>query len=93
LRLGCGPHTLAAAWSLNNRPASQATVRDFDEQTSGGTVLLDDGTVLPFGAAAFDGRRLRMLRPGQRVRIAVDVDASGLHVSAVTLATFSLPDR
>jgi hypothetical protein len=32
-------------------------------------VLLDDGVRLPFGPAALDGSGVRLLRPGQRVRL------------------------
>ena len=66
----------------------QATVRSYDAATRAGDVFLDDGTVLPFNAAALAGSRLRLLRPGQRVRIRVHGDA----VSALTLATFPFPD-
>jgi cold shock CspA family protein len=65
----------------------QATVASFSPASRTGTVLLDDGTELSFGAAAFDGNGLRLLRPGQRV--ALRVDAGG--VTAVTLATLPLP--
>jgi 2-phospho-L-lactate guanylyltransferase len=88
LRLGCGPRTTAAAAAIVPRPPWQATVRDFDVTTRSGVVLLDDGTALEFDGAAFDARRLRFLRPGQRVRIAVSDD--GHRVTAVTLATFTL---
>jgi hypothetical protein len=50
-------------------------------------VLLDDGTELPFDADAFAAGGLRLLRFGQRVRLAV---ADG-RVSAITLSTFPLP--
>lgn len=46
-------------------------MRTFCEATSAGTVLLDDGTEMPFDADAFDAHRLRLLRLGQRVRITV----------------------
>ncbi|UNO39740.1 hypothetical protein [Streptomyces sp. MST-110588] len=49
----------------------QATAYTYDAQTRTGSVLLDDGTPLPFDAAAFDAGGLRLLRPGQRVRIEV----------------------
>ncbi len=47
----------------------QATAYTYDPGTRCGSVLLDDGTPLPFDAAAFDAGGLRLLRPGQRVRI------------------------
>ena len=50
----------------------QATVRSFDAVTRSGTVLLDDGTELPYDADAFDAGQIRLLRVGQRVRIEID---------------------
>ena len=47
----------------------QATVSAFDPDRRDGRVLLDDGVELPFPAEALSGTRLRMLRPGQRVRL------------------------
>ena len=65
----------------------QATVRSFDAVTRSGTVLLDDGTELPFGSSAFDASGVRLLRLGQRVRIEVDQAPSGREVSFLTIAT------
>ncbi|MGV9778553.1 hypothetical protein [Streptosporangium sp. NPDC003464] len=67
----------------------QATVRTFDATTRSGSVFLDDGTEVPFGAAAFDAGPLRLLRPGQRVNIVMDDG----QITYVTLSTFPLPDR
>lgn len=53
----------------------QATVSRFDDGTGDGAVLLDDGRELTFGAGALAGTRLRLLRPGQRVR--VELSTSG----------------
>src|SRR5262249_61972308 len=49
---------------------------------------LEDGPVAAFGAAAFAGSGLRLLRPGQRVAIRCD---SGGAIVSLTLATFPLP--
>jgi cold shock CspA family protein len=65
----------------------QATVRTFDAATRSGSVYLDDGTEIPFGAEAFDAGPLRLLRSGQRVNIALDGD----RIAYVTLSTFPLP--
>ncbi|MET8052944.1 hypothetical protein ACIBF6_01280 [Streptosporangium amethystogenes] len=67
----------------------QATVRSFEEATRSGSVFLDDGTEIPFGAAAFDAGPLRLLRAGQRVNIVMDGD----DVSYITLSTFPVPGR
>lgn len=50
----------------------QATAFTYDAETRSGSVLLDDGTPVPFDAPAFDAGGLRLLRPGQRVRIEVE---------------------
>ncbi|HEV7963619.1 MAG TPA: cold-shock protein [Actinoplanes sp.] len=53
----------------------QGTIATFDADTHTGTLLLDDGTELPFPAAAFQRSGLRLLRLGQRVT--VEADGSG----------------
>jgi hypothetical protein len=69
---------------------AQATVRRHDVASGSGSVLLDDGVELPYGAQAFRSGGLRLLRVGQRVRI--ELQDSGEPGSAtivlVTLATF-----
>jgi hypothetical protein len=52
----------------------QATVADYDPDSHGGAVVLDDGVRLPFSADALAGTRLRHLRRGQRVRVEVHDD-------------------
>lgn len=47
----------------------QGTVSTFSPDTREGTVLLDDGTELPFSAGAFESSGLRLLRLGQRVKL------------------------
>jgi len=85
LRLGVGAHT-AHEIGLG---LMQGTVRSFDPETRGGTVLLDDGTELPYDAAAFDAGGLRLARVGQRVALRADQDG---RITALTLATLPLPD-
>ncbi|CAM5677613.1 hypothetical protein EV562_112149 [Streptomyces sp. BK208] len=72
----------------------QATAYTYDPESRSGQVLLDDGTPVPFDAAAFDAGGLRLLRPGQRVRIETE-DAgeaagagAGRRITLVTLQTF-----
>ncbi len=64
----------------------QGTVRDFDPETRAGHLLLDDGSELPFDAAAFDAGGLRLLRLGQRVRFDREGSAA---ITRVTLLTFA----
>jgi 2-phospho-L-lactate guanylyltransferase len=62
----------------------QGTVATFDEASQGGTVLLDDGSLVRFSAAAFAASGLRLLRLGQRVRLE---QGDGGDVVRVTLPT------
>ncbi len=66
----------------------QATVRRYSTENRTGDVLLDDGTLLAFGPDAFERSGLRLLRLGQRVRIAVAGVGPQRHVVFLTLATF-----
>ncbi|MEH0418215.1 hypothetical protein [Streptomyces sp. B21-083] len=72
----------------------QATAYTYDAGTRSGSVLLDDGTPVPFDAPAFDAGGLRLLRPGQRVRIEVEgpgsADGTGgtPRITLITLQTF-----
>ncbi|MEU6114834.1 hypothetical protein ABZ840_09935 [Streptomyces sp. NPDC047117] len=66
----------------------QATAYTYDADSRTGSVLLDDGTPLPFDAAAFDAGALRLLRPGQRVRIDVTGDGENRRITLITLQTF-----
>jgi 2-phospho-L-lactate/phosphoenolpyruvate guanylyltransferase len=68
--------------------AMQATAYTYDADTRSGSVLLDDGTPVPFDAPAFDAGGLRLLRPGQRVRIETEGESEGLRITLVTLQTF-----
>lgn len=65
----------------------QASIFDWDEQTRSGSVLLDDGTLLPYDAAAFDAGSMRLARVGQRVRISVEGEGADRKVTYLTLAT------
>ncbi|MFJ8810260.1 hypothetical protein [Streptomyces sp. NPDC102490] len=75
----------------------QATAYTYDPESRSGQVLLDDGTPVPFDAAAFDAGGLRLLRPGQRVRIETEDtgtedtetgSGAGRRITLVTLQTF-----
>ncbi|MEV7088138.1 hypothetical protein AB0O07_20000 [Streptomyces sp. NPDC093085] len=67
----------------------QATSYTYDPETRCGSVLLDDGTPVEFDAAAFDAGGLRLLRPGQRVRIETEPvpRGEGVRITLVTLQT------
>ncbi|MBM9619135.1 MULTISPECIES: hypothetical protein [Streptomyces] len=66
----------------------QATSYTYDAGTRSGSVLLDDGTPVPFDAAAFDAGGLLLLRPGQRVRIETEGEGEARRITLVTLQTF-----
>ncbi|MET9821348.1 hypothetical protein ABZ038_06925 [Streptomyces sp. NPDC006349] len=68
----------------------QATAYTYDPDSRSGQVLLDDGTPVSFDAAAFDAGGLRLLRPGQRVRIETEPGAGSgeRRITLVTLQTF-----
>lgn len=68
--------------------AVQATVLTFDPATGSGTVVADAGTVEAFGPDAFATGGLRLLRPGQRVRLIRSAEGE---VEAVTVSTLALP--
>ncbi|MBN1173227.1 MAG: cold-shock protein [Micromonosporaceae bacterium] len=65
--------------------ALQGTVATFDPATHAGTVLLDNGAQVNFSDASFSASGLRLLRPGQRVRLERNDQGS---IERVTLITF-----
>ena len=67
----------------------QATVSAFDPETHAGSVLLDDGVEVAFGPEALTGSRLRLLRPGQRVRLETTGAGATLHVQRLQILTLS----
>lgn len=67
----------------------QATVSRYDDVTRGGTVLLDDGVELPFGGEALRDTGLRLLRPGQRVRISTTGDGADRQVDSLQILTLA----
>ncbi|AJE82057.1 MULTISPECIES: hypothetical protein [Streptomyces] len=66
----------------------QATSYTYDPDSRSGSVLLDDGTPVPFDAAAFDAGGLRLLRSGQRVRIEMSGEGGDRRITLITLQTF-----
>ncbi|MEY9873749.1 2-phospho-L-lactate guanylyltransferase [Streptacidiphilus sp. MAP12-33] len=82
LALGAGRHTLTTLGLM------QATAYTYSPDSRSGQVLLDDGTPLPFDAAAFDAGGLRLLRPGQRVRIETEGNGANRRITLITLQTF-----
>ncbi len=69
-----------------SRSTIQGTVASFDEPSGSGTVLLDDGSELPFPADAFELSGLRLLRQGQRLRLVRDESGAVTELSLITMA-------
>ncbi|GGZ47115.1 hypothetical protein GCM10010387_46730 [Streptomyces inusitatus] len=96
-RSGLGPPETAGSGSAEAEPEvgrpgirvalMHATSYTYDPETRSGSVLLDDGTPVEFDAAAFDAGGLRLLRPGQRVRLETEGAGEGLRITLVTLQT------
>ncbi len=72
---------------VNDELTRQGTVWAYDDRTRSGTVVTDDGTELTFSADAFSTSGLRLLRPGQRVRMTVTDHV----ISALTIVTLDEP--
>ena len=62
----------------------QATVYRFDPESAAGSVLTDEGVVLPFDVTALRRSGLRHLRPGQRLTVEQSPEGT---VTALTLGT------
>ena len=67
----------------------QATVASYAPETRTGSVLLDDGVEVSFPAEALDGSGLRLLRPGQRVRLDTVGSGPTLEVRRLQIVTLS----
>jgi hypothetical protein len=63
----------------------QGTVARFEPADQTGTVLLDDGIELPFGADAFALSGLRLLRLGQRLRLVRAADGTVTEITLITM--------
>jgi cold shock CspA family protein len=71
----------------------QATVHRFEPATGTGSVLTDDGLVLPFDAEAFAASTLRHLRTGQRVSVEVEGQDDAAHVVELWLESVGAVPR
>jgi cold shock CspA family protein len=63
----------------------QGSVHRFDPETGAGSVLLDDGTEVPFDGSAFELSGLRHLRVGQRLSLETDGDGAALRAIGLRL--------
>lgn len=67
----------------------QATISAFDPDSFSGALLLDDGVEVAFGADALAGSDLRLLRPGQRVRLETTGEGADLRVERLQIITLA----
>jgi cold shock CspA family protein len=65
----------------------QATVSRYDTETGSGVVLTDRGVELPFTADAVAHTPVRLLRLGQRVRLATTGSGATLTITEVHFIT------
>ncbi|MFL6179120.1 MAG: hypothetical protein ACJ73L_11240 [Actinomycetes bacterium] len=84
-----GTSAEAAGDGAVSRPQpKQATVHRFDASSGSGSVITDDGVVVPFSSQAWQHSRLLNLRVGQRLRVSLAGEGSSTEVTALTLSTF-----
>jgi len=69
----------------------QASVHRFDPATGAGTVVTDDGLVLPFAPEAFAASRLRHLRTGQRLTVQIEGEGPDAAVVGLALGRVGVP--
>jgi len=66
----------------------QATVHSFDPDSRGGSVVTDEGILVPLGPQALEESALRTLHQGQR--LTVTVTGTGAQARVTTLALESV---
>ncbi|MCZ3387852.1 MAG: hypothetical protein LH645_01740 [Actinomycetia bacterium] len=72
---------------MSSQP-TQATVHEFDASTGAGSVITDQGMVIPFATGVWESGALRTMRQGQRVRVAVAGSGADAAITSLTLVTF-----
>ncbi|MFM7718871.1 MAG: cold-shock protein [Actinomycetota bacterium] len=68
---------------------AQGTVKDYDEATRAGSLLLDDGTEVGIDATSTEGSEIRMLRLGQRVRFDLAEESGRKIARSLHIVTFA----
>ena len=74
------------------RRETRGTIASFDASERSGTILLDDGVLLPYAASALAGSGVRGLRLGQRMRVLIDGEGATQTVAALTIITLPWSD-
>ena len=66
----------------------QGTIKEFDDQTRAGSLLMEDRTEVRIDATSIEGAGIRLLRIGQRVKFDV-VEEGGVKMArTLRLVTF-----
>ena len=67
---------------------AQGTVKDYDDASRVGSLLLDDGSEIGIDAMSLEGSEIRTLRLGQRVRFELADEAGRLMARGLRIVTF-----
>ena len=67
---------------------AQGTVKDYDDASRVGSLLLDDGSEIGIDATSLEGSEIRTLRLGQRVRFELADEAGRRMARALRIVTF-----
>jgi cold shock CspA family protein len=67
---------------------AQGTIKDWDEETRTGSLLMEDRTEVGIDATSIEGSNIRTLRLGQRVRFDLTEADGGSIARTLTLVTF-----
>lgn len=67
---------------------AQGTIKDYDEKTGTGSLLLDDRTEVAIGAKSIGDPAILTLRLGQRVRFEIDQHDGRAVARELRLVTF-----
>ena len=67
---------------------AQGTIKDWDEATKTGSLLMEDRTEVGIDATSIEGSNIRTLRLGQRVRFDLTQADGGPIARTLTLVTF-----
>jgi cold shock CspA family protein len=67
---------------------AQGTIKNWDEETRTGSLLMEDRTEVGIDATSIEGSNIRTLRLGQRVRFDLTQADGGPIARTLTLVTF-----
>ena len=67
---------------------AQGTIKDWDEETRTGSLLMEDRTEVGIDETSIEGSNIRTLRLGQRVRFDLTQADGGPIARTLTLVTF-----